>query len=88
MFADIQNAIRKWSAEQSRERTGPGLRRRVAHQITPYLGSAAAHRVLGGVSETGDNLLSTVEPVLALFLGVRAASRVVDRVVETVLVRN
>jgi hypothetical protein len=60
---------------------------RVAATIAPYLGARAAAVILLPVSETGENLLTAIEPVLALFLGARAASRLVTSVVDGAIVR-
>jgi anti-sigma factor RsiW len=65
---------------------GEVLNRRVADRLGPFLGPAAADSVLQSVAPGGDNLLSTVEPVLALFLGGKAASRLIDQIVDTALV--
>lgn len=88
LFAGIQNAIRKWDSEPLFQRSGTLLKQRVAREIAPYLGARASAHILAAVSPGGENLLPTVEPILALFLGNRAASRLVDRVVDTVLVRG
>ena len=76
-------ALHLWE-EQSREGAAKG---RVATRIAPFLGSAATDKILQPVPDSGENLLSTVEPVLALFLGNRAAAHLVNRVVDTALLR-
>ena len=68
-------------------RTGEQVKLRVADMIAPYLGREATQSVLQPVANNGENLLSSVEPILALFLGGRAASRLVSNVVDVTLVR-
>lgn len=58
------------------------VKQRVGTAVAPFLGGNATRDLLGSVSATGENLLSTLEPVIALFLGCRAASRMFDRVVD------
>ena len=88
MFAEIQNAIRNWESRPAPNRGGAAMRGEVARKIAPFLGPRASAHILSGVSGNGEDLLSTIEPVLALFLGNRAASRLVDRIVDSVLVRS
>jgi len=77
VLARIRLAIDDWKTAPAPGRTGETLKLRVAHEIAPYLGALASRRIVTGVADTGENLLSTVEPVLALFLGSRAAARLV-----------
>lgn len=88
MLSRIRGAIGQWSARRAREDNIPAVKGRVAAEIAPYLGPRASGWILEAVSESADNLLSKVGPVMALFLGERAASRFVDHVVEDVLVRS
>lgn len=62
--------------------TPADIKLRVAGEVGPFLGDHATQTILSTVSPGGDNLLSSVEPVLALFLGSRAAARLIDHVVE------
>jgi len=64
-----------------------GIRRRVAGSVEKYLGTPATSKILQSVSGDGGNLLSTVEPVLAVFLGRKAASDLVSHVAEAAIVR-
>ena len=84
LLARIESQMHDWTPLA----VGPSVRRRVIREIAPYLGTRASARLLSGVEQDGANLLSTVEPMLALFLGSRAASRLVDHMVDTVLMRN
>ena len=60
---------------------------RVAAELGPYFGSKATRKVLKDVLTEGGNLLSTVEPALALFVGVKAAERLVTHIVDVSIVR-
>jgi hypothetical protein len=81
LLPQVLASLRNW--ESSR----PAVKRKVATAIEAYLGRQATERVLGPVSESGENVLSTIEPVLALFLGNRTASRLVSQVVTESIVR-
>lgn len=83
LLTQMRTALHLWE-EQSLEGAAKG---RVATRIAPFLGNAATDKILEPVPDTGENLLSTVEPVLALFLGNRAAAHLVNRVVDTALLR-
>jgi len=63
-----------------------GVRQSVIDGVRPYLGARATDR-LTGAPAAGHNLLATLEPVLALFLGRRAAGRLVTHVVDNGIVR-
>src|SRR5579872_5649774 len=58
MLSGIQDAIQQWNTEKAPQKAGPRLRRRVVREIAPYLGSRASAHILGGVSDSGENLLS------------------------------
>ncbi len=81
LLPQVLASLRNW--ESSR----PAVKRKVAAAIEAYLGRQATERVLGPVPESGENVLSTIEPVLALFLGNRTASRLVSHVVTESIVR-
>ena len=85
----ILAAMRDWrAAAVPAGKVGPVLHRRVAAELRPYLGSSAAGAVLSEVSDTSGNLLSTIEPVLAVFLGAKAASLLVSRIVDALIVNH
>jgi hypothetical protein len=67
--------------------TVEGTKRRVAGCLEKYLGALTAGKILQSAADDGSNLLSTVEPVLALFLGRKAAGCLVSRIVEAANVR-
>jgi hypothetical protein len=67
---------------------GPaGLKRRVAAELTPYLGPAAALQILQAVPDSGENLLPTLDSMLRLFLGKQAACRLIGRIVDRAIMR-
>jgi hypothetical protein len=87
-LAGLLALIQGWEAAADRDgRTGEGVKRRVAGQVGKYLGTPATSKILLPVSDDGGNLLSTIEPVLALYLGRKAASRLVGYLVDTATVR-
>ena len=64
------------------------LRSRVASELVPYLGAAAANRILQRVAPGGENLLPTIDSALRLFLGKAAADRVVNHIVDRAIMRT
>jgi hypothetical protein len=88
LLARMQSAIQQWEDSAPKTgRTGAPVKRRVANEIAPFLGPEATNSILKPVAESGENLLSSIEPVLALFLGERAAARLVTYVVDAALIR-
>jgi anti-sigma factor RsiW len=75
--------IQQW---QKRRRdpamSAEAIRSRVARELGPFLGSQGAHRILNPITPECRNLLCAVEPVLAHFLGARAATELMDHVVD------
>ena len=67
--------------------SGAALKQRVKSELIPYIGAEAADRILQPVSPGGENLLSTIESTLRLFLGKAATARVVSRIVDRAIVR-
>ena len=85
---DLLTKMREWETGPSgAERTGEALKQRVAGEIGPYVGKRAAHAILEPVAEDGRNLLSSVSPLLTIFLGRRATENLVSHVVEHAIVR-
>ncbi|HWB83783.1 MAG TPA: hypothetical protein VG675_06565 [Bryobacteraceae bacterium] len=75
--------MQKLKADLSKpERSGEALKHRVREQIRAFVGVEAAAKLLDPVSPSGDNLLSSIEPILADFLGDRAASELVSRIID------
>jgi hypothetical protein len=87
MLSRMRAAIEQWENKTVESGTGEQVKRRVATEIAPFLGPEATETILGTVTENADNLLSNIEPVLGLFLGARAASRLVGHVVDAALIR-
>lgn len=86
LLEGILKDIRSWQASRlAVERQGAALRARVEAALGPYLGPAAAAKLLGSVGEDKD-LLAAIEPVLAAFLGAAAASKLVSHIVDTAIV--
>jgi hypothetical protein len=80
--------VRGWEAGPSgAERKGEALKRRVAAELEPYLGKHAAQAILQPVVDDGGNLLSSLLPLLTMFLGCRATEHLVSSVVEHAIVR-
>ena len=84
---DILSAIRRWSERRQQEDPGDVIvKRRVADEIGGYLGPSATGRILEQVTDRG-KLFPAIEPVLAIFLGSRAATCLIQRVIDTAIVR-
>jgi len=83
----LLSKIRTWDSNRVRDgRHGEGLKRRIAVELAPYVGQAGADALLRPVQDDGRDLLSTVAPLLVMFLGQRATSLIVTRVVEKSIV--
>ena len=79
---EISAAMRRREAERLQSvKPSLGLDR-AAREIGKCLGAQAAATLMAGVSCEGDRL-ARVQPVLALFLGRRAAGRLSSRIAET-----
>lgn len=77
LLARLARKQRGWT-----EASGPALKRKVALELAPYVGLEAAEAILQEVADNGENLLSTVDAALRLFLGKAAASRLTSRIVD------
>jgi hypothetical protein len=84
---ELLAAIRGWEAARQRQAQGHSIKRRAAAKLGSFLGPRAAGRLLEPVSEAGDNLLPAIEPVLATFLGRRAAADLAGHIAMEVVVR-
>jgi hypothetical protein len=85
-LAKLRTRLRNLQAIQSRpERRGKQLKHRVTMELGAFLGRQAVQSLLKPVAENGENLLSTIEPVLANFLGDRAAAELASRVVDAAI---
>jgi|SRR5579871_7009340 len=91
MVPPVEDLLSNLSALRSSleqpELTGNALKTRVKSELVPYVGVEAADRILQSVAPSGENLLSTIEPVLRLFLGKAATARIVSRIVDRAIVR-
>ena len=67
---------------------GEALKGRVAAEIGAFLGGRATRRLLDPVGGRGEDLICTIEPVLAGFLGVDAASELVSHVIDAISMRS
>jgi len=85
VLSGLRQRIRNWESERASGNWMQGVKTRVLRQLGPFLGSQGADSLLEPVAQDGGNLLSTIEPVLAEFLGNRAASNLVGRVVDSAL---
>lgn len=83
LLESILHGVRGWETRSSPHE----IKRRVGSAVAPFLGGTATQDLLNTVSESGDNLLATLEPVIALFLGSRAAARMLDHVVDHSVLR-
>lgn len=85
MLTGLLGEMRRWKATHAL--TGDALKRRVLKEVAPFLGHRAAGKIMQPVAEDCHNLLSIIEPVLAQFLGNRAASELVSHIVDVAIVR-
>ena len=87
-YGALWAAMRHWEADRSQaDPGGMVVKGRVATAIGPFLGREGARLLLQRVSGDNRNLLSTIEPVLADFLGTRASSELVNHVVDAAMMR-
>jgi anti-sigma factor RsiW len=85
LLADIQ----EWSERRRKQDPdSQAVISRVVRMLQPYLGNEGSRRLVGGVSREGVDLLGTVEPVLACFLGRRATQKLVGHIVECAIMRT
>jgi anti-sigma factor RsiW len=79
--------IRQWVARRrEQDPEARVVKERVAEEITGYLGAQGARRVLEPVTDNA-KLLPSVEPVLAIFLGCRAATDLIQHILDVAIVR-
>lgn len=84
---EILAAIRRHELLRSRAMDPDSSKRRAAEEVGACLGPKAAATLFQSISADCRNLLSEVQPVLNLFLGRRAASRLASRIIESSVVR-
>ena len=84
VLAGILAGMERWESAPSRDEA---VKAKVGSDLAPFLGSQAMDQLLNATSVRGGDLLSTVEPVVALFLGCRAASALIDHIVDHSILR-
>ena len=87
-LSEFLTKLSQLQRELQREGSTADLTSRVASELIPYLGAAAAHRILQRVTPGGENLLPTIDSALRLFLGKAAADRVVSHIVDRAIMRT
>ncbi len=89
VLAGLMASIISWKVSRAEpDGKADAVTLRVASELGSYLGRNGTDRIMESVSYNAENLLSTVEPLLALFLGARAAAVLVNRIVDTAIVRS
>ena len=87
-LSDFLAKLSELQRKLQREGAAPeALRRRIESELLPYIGAEAASRILQGVAPGGENLLSTIDSALRLFLGKAASDRLVNHIVERAIMR-
>jgi hypothetical protein len=81
LLTQLLSLIRKQAGSES-ERRLVVLKLGIRSRVGPFLGPQATERVLQSASGDGGKLLSTLEPMLAMFIGRRAARLLIDQVVS------
>jgi hypothetical protein len=84
---DLLEAVLQEAAEWNKRHDSAALQRAVAESVRPYLGGHATDTLTGAGPADGRQLLTDVEPVLALFLGRKAADQLVSHVLDRAIVR-
>ena len=85
-LSELRVRLRDLAAERNlADRRGRTVQETVLSQLAPFLGDRAANRLLQSVSQNGQDLLSIIEPVLANFLGNKAAAELVSHLVDTAM---
>lgn len=83
----VLQGIQSWEQSHPRELNVSEIKSRAENELAPYLGSAAAARVMERISPDGRDLLARIESVLALFLGCSAAAELTSRIVDRSIVQ-
>jgi hypothetical protein len=84
LLSGIRTEMERWESDLSRDKA---VKSKMSSELAPFLGRHATDQLFRTVSTRGENLLSTVEPVLALFLGCRTASTLIDQIVTHAILR-
>jgi hypothetical protein len=87
IWEGVRRRIINWeTARRKPEHSDEKIRNRVATQIAPFLGNAAARKVLEPIHGDNQRFLAGAEGVLGEFFGRGAAADLVSRVVENAIV--
>jgi hypothetical protein len=79
--------LRRWTEKRQQEDPDASVvKGRVAAEIEGYIGPYATGRILATVKDRS-KLFPTLEPVLSIFLGCKAAGRLIERVIDAAIVR-
>jgi len=73
---------RKSRPEAERKGSSIGWRQQLALHLSRYFGAAAADRILDSGNATGDDIFSTIEASVRMFLGKNAASQLARRMMD------
>jgi hypothetical protein len=83
----VLSGIREWAARRNDEDPDAQMvKGRVAAELAAYLGTDGATKALQPVTDN-QKLLPALESVLAIFLGCRAAARLIQRIIDRAIVR-
>jgi anti-sigma factor RsiW len=81
----LRGRLQELIAERARPQRSGEIQQRLVSALAPFLGPLAAGRLLFPASASGRDLLPIVEPVLASFLGKRAAAELVGHLIDTTM---
>jgi len=81
----LRGRLQELIAERARPQRSGEIQQRLVSALAPFLGPLAAGRLLFPASASGRDLLPIVEPVLASFLGERAAAELVGHLIDTTM---
>jgi anti-sigma factor RsiW len=84
----VLEGIRSWESSHLHDHPDVNqIKCRIESAIAPYIGSAAAARVMERISPDGGDMLCQLESVLMLFLGCSAAAELIGHIVDRSIVR-
>jgi anti-sigma factor RsiW len=88
-LSSLLTHLRSWeSSLPAPEMRGVIIRLRAAKELGVYLGGSAAQHVLQPVSDDAGNLIPSIQPLLGLFLGRKAAAHLSSHIVDLAVVRR
>ena len=83
----LRARMRELSAEMAKPDRRGEVQHKVAAEIAPFLGHRAARKLVLPVAGRDQDLFGIIEPVLANFLGDRAAAELVGHLIDTAMGR-